>query len=304
MKTARSYCVVALLALTSPALAQSADALFKQGKKLAEAHDYAGACEKFETSERLEPAAGTEMNLGRCHDELGHSASAWSWYQKALASAKKADDDLRVADAKQHVAELEKRLVHLTVQVPSESRVEGLVVKLNERELERGEWNQELPVDPDTYTLTARAPNRKPWSDSITVKSKDKEIEVPKLERARARKRDHTPEADEPGNRNRGLVIALGASGAGAVAIATGFAIYSQSAANQADTLCPMTLCKDAHAVDLNHNARTTGWIANIGWLLGAGSLAGAGVAWYLGRVTVAPVVDADRVAVVIEGRF
>jgi tetratricopeptide (TPR) repeat protein len=314
MKTARSCCFLALvlgLALTSHALAQTAEAtaLYKQGKKLAEDKDWAGACEKFETSERLEPAIGTEMNLGKCHEELGHTASAWSWYQKAFERAKKNDDD-RAAAAKQRVVELEKKLVHLTVHVPSESEVDGLVVKLNERELERGEWNQELPIDPDKYTVTAEAPGRKPWSDSVTLKSKDREIEVPKLARAHARgpkTHEPEPEHDALANKNQGLTIALGGFGIGAVAIATGFAIYSKSLENEADVLCPMKLCKDSHGVDLNHSARLDGWIANVGWLIGAGSIAGAGIAWYLGQpdgVTVAPVVDGDRAGVVIGGRF
>ncbi len=312
MKTARSCCFVALmlaLPLTSRALAQSAEAtaLFKQGKKLADEGNYAAACEKFEASENLDPGGGTEMNLGKCHEELGHTASAWSWYQKALERAKKQDDADRIAEAKQRVSELEKKLVHLTVSVPAESRVDGLVVKLNGRELERGEWNQDIPIDPDEYTITAEAPGRKTWSDTVTVKSKDRELEVPKLERAKGhKKREPVPEAEESVNKNRGLAITLAGVGGASIAIATGFAFYSQSLENQADVLCPMTLCKDAHAVDLNHSARVDGWIANVGWLVGAGALARAGIAWYLGQkdLGVAPVVDGDRAGVAFGGRF
>ena len=312
MKVARSWWIVVAVALGSRAWAESpeAAALYVEGKKLLGDGDIAAACEKFEASEALDRELGTELYLAECREKNGQTASAWVMFLQAVDTAKKHHDP-REEDARKRAKALEKRLVHLTIDVAPESEVDGLVIKRNDKPVPRGEWNTTVPVDPDEYEISAEAPGRKRWSDTVIVKTKDKTIEVPKLERARKKvvKEERVPR-EAPPNRNRGLAIALAGFGLGAGAIATGFAVYSQSVENQADTICPMVKCADAHAVDLNGTARLDGWIANVGWVIGGASLVGAGVAWWLGAsdgdsgVAVAPLVGGDRAGFVVGGRF
>ncbi len=318
MKTARSRGLALALACSfaaSPALAQSpeaqAQALFDEGKKLLKDGDVAAACDKFEASDALAQSSGTELNLGACRETNGQTATAWAAFRKAAALAKHLGEKEREAEANRRAHALEKRLVRLTIHVPADSDIDGLVIKQNGTPIPRGGWNDPVPVDPDEYTITAEAPGFKKWSETVMVKSKDKTVEVPELEHAEhhAHKK-RPPEPHEMPNKHRGLTIALAGFGIGAAGIATGFAIYSQNVENRADSICPMVQCADAHAVDLNHTAQLDGWIANIGWAVGAASLAGAGVAWWLGdgeqddHVAVVPVVGGDRAGVAIGGRF
>src|SRR5882724_8619438 len=65
-----------------------ADALFAEGRKLIDAHDDVGACEKFNEAIKLDPdAAGTMLNLGLCNEHLKKFASALYWFRKAQARA-------------------------------------------------------------------------------------------------------------------------------------------------------------------------------------------------------------------------
>ena len=51
--------------------------------------------------------------------------------------------------------------------------------------VDRGVWNQPVPVDPDEYTITAAAPDHDEWSTTIKVKTKDRVVQVPALERSK-----------------------------------------------------------------------------------------------------------------------
>ena len=62
-----------------------ADALFREGRALMKKGDYATACPKLEESYRLDPAAGTGINLGDCFEKQGKVASALLAYQAARA---------------------------------------------------------------------------------------------------------------------------------------------------------------------------------------------------------------------------
>lgn len=296
-----------VVAMTARVHAQTpeAEVLFREGKRLLEDGDIEEACQKFEASERIAPENGTELNLADCWERIGRTASAWAMFVKAAGSAKRED---RAAEARRRAALLKDKLVHLTIEVPEDVELEELEITRNDQVVDRELWNEAVPVDPDSYTITARAPKHLEWSTTITVKSKDKVVVVRKLARA-ARKRDAEPE-ETPGrpNRNRGLAIGLAIGGAGAIGIATGFAFHSKGLQDDSDAICPTTKCGDVGAVDLNRRARLEGWVANIGWGLGAAAVAGAIVTWAVGRsdraVTVEPTVRGDGAGVVLGGRF
>src|SRR5450432_3316906 len=116
MKRAQSLtCVITLAAvLGAPisAFAQSADnkvqaeALFEEGRQLMDQKKYEEACKKLEGSQKLDPGAGTLLNLAACYEQNGQTASAWVTYKDAAAaSAGRHPDWMQQANAK--AAELE-----------------------------------------------------------------------------------------------------------------------------------------------------------------------------------------------------
>ena len=125
---ATSLVVVALLTFgTRPAAAQNAaaEALFSDGEKLLKEGKVAEACDAFEASNRLEPRAGTLVNLGTCREQNHQLASAWSAFKDALSRAK---DPKKKKIAETRIKSIEPRLSYLTISVADESRVDGLVV--------------------------------------------------------------------------------------------------------------------------------------------------------------------------------
>jgi hypothetical protein len=299
-----------VLAMTSRVRAQTpeAEVLFREGKRLLEEGELEQACEKLEASERLAPEGGTELNLADCWERIGRTASAWAMFLKAAGNAKK---PARAAEARRRAALLKDQLVYLTIEVSAEADREDLEITRNDQVVDRALWNQAVPVDPDKYTITARAPKHEEWSTATRLKTKDKVVVVPKLDKAaankRARRPNETPASTAP-NKYRGLSIGLAIGGAAAIGIATAFAFHSRGLQEDSDAICPTTTCGDTGALDLNRRARLEGWVANIGWGLGAAAVAAAIVTWSVGKpdqaVSVEPVITEDRAGVVVGGRF
>ena len=74
--------------------------LFQAGRDLARAGKYAEACDTFAQSFLLDPAPGTVLNLGDCHEHLGHLAEAWRRFDHAAAQFDLAHDDGRAKFAR------------------------------------------------------------------------------------------------------------------------------------------------------------------------------------------------------------
>lgn len=314
-----SSCVVAALAmsiaapLTATAQTPEAEVLFREGQRLMKEEQYPEACEKFEASERIEPASGTELNLALCREKNGQTASAWAMYLKAAASAKKSKNEDRAAEAKERANKLADELVYLTIEVPGDVVVDGLVIKRNKTVIDRGLWDQKVPVDPDEYTISAEAPGYKKWSDTVAVKTKSKVVEIPVLDKRKGspddretKRPDEAPQA--PGRQKyRTEALTLAVIGGGALVLGTGIGLYARNQEEQSDLLCPNVQCSDPEGVALNQRARSAAVATNVSWALGGAALIAAGIVWYVGRptaVTIAPVANEDGGGVTLGGRF
>src|SRR5579872_5133428 len=132
----------------------AAEALFRDGRGLAEAGDDARACPFFAESFRLDPALGTLLNLATCEENTGKLASAWEHYGELLDRS--ADDDPRHAIALQRKAVLVRQLPWLTItlaRAPAGTRVvhDGM-------ELSTPSLGMPLPVDPGAHEVVVLAP--------------------------------------------------------------------------------------------------------------------------------------------------
>src|SRR5262249_9360049 len=123
-RAAAAPAAIALVLLTTwPASgetsnAASAEALFRDGKRLLEAHDYAASCSKLAESFRLAPATGTLLAPAMCHEAQGRIATAWGEYTDAAARARTEGRSDREQGALQRAAQLEAKLSTLNI-VPS-----------------------------------------------------------------------------------------------------------------------------------------------------------------------------------------
>src|SRR6185295_17428211 len=170
-KTASSIVCMVGLALTRPGLAQSrdaatAEALFRAGRQAMESKNFQEACPKFAESQKLDPAAGTLMNLATCEEKLGKLAGAWQHWKEAVDALPAKDD--RVVFARSRVEELEKNLPRLQITLASGLDL-GAKVYRDEIELGPAGLGVPLPVDPGQHTITVRANGRLPKTVTVSV---------------------------------------------------------------------------------------------------------------------------------------
>jgi serine/threonine-protein kinase len=147
----------------------AAESLFTEAKRLADAGDFQDACPKFAESNRLDPGAGTLLNLGDCYERIGKLASAWGAFKEAQTTARSAGDANRQSEAARRAAALEARLSQLTVQVSPAARVPGLEVRRDGALLGEGQWGSPVPIDPGDHVLEATAPSHRPWSTHVVI---------------------------------------------------------------------------------------------------------------------------------------
>jgi hypothetical protein len=227
----RSSVVIAVLALASSAYAEptsaQAEVLFRQGRELLGAGHVAEACAAFEQSQKLEAAVSTLLNLASCREKNGQLATAWGLFVDAERQTHAATDapaQQLHGVAQDRATKLEPHVSKLTIAVAS--RVDGLEIARGGEQLAPIAWNQPQPVDGGTYTITARAPGKEPWSAEVTVGAAEdtQTIDVPELT---PRSLPHTvPALTVPLSLGTGA-LALGGAG-------LGFELVAESAYGQA----------------------------------------------------------------------
>lgn len=234
--------ILTLLLAATPAAAQSnaqAEQLFRDGKRLMSEKKFAEACAAFEASQKLDPTSATLMNLAACREQNGQIASAWGLFLEAERTMRGDASKRSTAKiAKERATALEPRVSYLIINVPDESRVDGLSITRNGEVIDPLTWNRALPVDGGEYVIEGKAPGHEPWQTRVTVApERDKEsVDVPKFKAVplASTPPDTTPDGEvpyddeEPGDTGGGMSgkrkIAIGAGAVGLVALgAAGF---------------------------------------------------------------------------------
>ncbi|NUP10405.1 MAG: hypothetical protein HOW73_30515 [Polyangiaceae bacterium] len=159
----------------------SAQKLFDEGLAAFDAGRIDEACNKFEESMRREAANGTLLNLARCHELEGNTATAWAEYTDVATSASRVGDTERATEAAEAATRLAPSLAKLRIAV---ERPAPLLVVTRDGVIQyEGSWNRPMPVDPGTHQVVAEAPGRKPFIAEIRIKpgESDARIVIPEL---------------------------------------------------------------------------------------------------------------------------
>ncbi len=154
----------------------TAEALFEAGRAAFESGDYDSACAKFAESQRLDPAAGTVINLAACNERRGRLASAWENWREALNMLR--PDDERVPGVERRKADLEARLPRLDVRIAA-GAPPGVEVARDGVALGPAALGLPLPIDPGPHRVEVTAPGRVPRVyDVETVEGRVTELVV------------------------------------------------------------------------------------------------------------------------------
>lgn len=309
----RSFAPLLALAIAtacalSPAVARAdnatAQALFEEGRKLMLEGRFGDACPKLAASQKLDPGAGTLMNLASCYEKNGQLASAWATFKDAAAAARtSAHPDWEKA-ARDRAGELEPRLSRLTIVVAPEADVPGLVIERDGQPVDRAEWGVALPIDPGVHPIEAQAPKKQKWSTTVSVgpNGAKASVAVPALtvEQGDARPSSGPPPPLAPDSVDRGAttrVLGYGLAGLGVVGLGVGsiFGLIASATHKDALTHCTADRCCTREGIDLGDRASSQATVSTVAFVAG-GALAAAGVV----LVVTAPKAPASQVAISI----
>jgi hypothetical protein len=264
-----------------------ADRLFREGKAALEAGRYAEACPKLAESQKLDPATGTLLALGMCHQAEGKTATAWRELQLVIEASTKTGRADRVSLARDLVNALEPRLSKITVRVDAD-HASDLQVRLDGAPLASSDWNRAVPVDPGDHAVDAVLAAAAPWHASVSIAgdAQSKVVDVPKLAAATpptpptpAPVEPETTPAPSAPHPDRTLGWIVGGAGIAALGVGSAFGVIALSNHSDATTRCPSSPCGDATGVQENDRAKTFAWVSDVSLGLG---LVGVGVGAYL----------------------
>lgn len=287
----------------------AAQALFDQGKAALAAHNYGEACAKFEDSLRLEYGLGTLLNLARCYEAEGRTASAWSKYLEVASKARALGQMDRARIGHERAAALAPTLSNVVIDVPAAARVDGLVVQRDGTASLPTEWGSAIPTDPGKHTISASAPGRKPWSMSVVVPREvtTTHVAVPELDPVPVEPVSNLPPqpskaavsavpalaiSNPPSPESRpqqsglgvqkSLAIASAVVGLGGIGVGTYFGLDSLAKHNEAKNVCPQVQCPVGapQGVGLWRDAVNAGNISTIAFIAGGVGIAGGITLW------------------------
>lgn len=290
--------IVALLPARAWAQGATAEKLFRDGKQLMKDGKLAEACAAFEGSEHIEPNLASLLSLADCREKNGQYASAWGLFLQAESQTRlDPKNGVFNATAKSRAASLEPRLSYLTINVPDESRIEGLALTRDGVAVDPAEWNRSVPIDGGAHVIAGKAPGHEEWSTkvAITAEKDKKSVEVPKFKDlpklahpdVAAAQRLQTVAPVEPSmlTPHRKIAVGLVVGGAVVAGVALGFAFDANNLRNNAVATCPPQSCSVANAQTAqaqNDHARDRAMISNVGFgVAGAAAIAGV-VVWLL----------------------
>ena len=278
---------------------QRAAALFTEGRQLASAHDDAGACEKFTAANRLDPdQVGTMLNLGLCHQALGHLKTAIDWFRAAenRASALQLADS--VAAARRYETAIVDQVPSVTIKLDTDVNAR---VELDGNAI-ASDKHAHVELDPGGHVLDATASGYQPYHVDFRLHPTERRIVRVTLVAHGARS----------SRRPLGPVVYVGGAGVVALAAGAGVALYAK---NEYDKCVvndmPLARCTGSSRTGVqgaNYYTSMNLWVATP--LVGAGVIA-VGVAAYLylrprdtPGVTLVPRIEGDQLGLAASFAF
>ncbi|MFZ5891497.1 MAG: hypothetical protein ACOY0T_10640 [Myxococcota bacterium] len=272
----------------------AAEALFRAGREAADRGDDKLACARFEESHRIEPAAGTVLNLALCYERRGQVASAWQRFGEAKDRLPASDE--RLALVEQKIKALEPRLPRLTLRVEGEA--ENRKVLRDGVELGSASLGVAVPVDPGAHHIELRATGHATRSVSVELaegESKELVLELGARSAEPSVAGDRTPAAPSgSGTRTAGFVV--GGVGLAGIATSLVFGALVLDRKSTVDRECAANRCSAA-GVEAAESGRTLSTISTIAFAAGA---VGVGVGAYL-ILSSKPSQDSVRVTLTTE---
>jgi serine/threonine-protein kinase len=313
--TALSFVFAAIPAKARPSQDDvgRADALFQAAKQAMARGDYDQACPGFLESQRLDPAAGTLLNLAECESSSGKLVEAVAHFQEAKSML--TADDFRVSFAERRIGEVRSRTPLLTLRLASKEPADGVDVVCDGAVVSLERMGQPTPVDPGGHVCIVRRAGRAESRVEITVtvgESRVADLVVPPpmdasadttVESAHAK-----PDRGSAGATQRTLGLVVGAVGVATLATGAVFGLLAKRTYDSATPYCPGDACTP-DGLARSDRAHTQATIASGAFIAGGALLVTGGVIYLTAprshpAVAVRPQIGTHAMGWEIGGRF
>lgn len=300
----------------------AAEALFDEGVELLKEGKLESACQKLESSQKIDPGVGTLLYLADCYEKRNLTASAWATFREAASTAEARGDD-RASIASERADRLTPKLSKLSIsmEVDQDTNIEGLEILRDGLNVPKALWGTAAPVDPGEHVIVARAPGYETEEVRVTVEGEAAvaTLTIPRLRKLPEGARPASDETSPSGRADPGQtqrIIGIGLGAAGVVGLGVGAVFGGLAIAKNNETLdpngeygCTETSCPTQAGVDATNTAFTFATVADVGFIAG-GVLLAAGVTLVLtapkARETVrlSPFVSSTGAALSLQGAF
>lgn len=125
-------------------------------------------CAQLEASFKVDRAEATLEALAQCREKEGKVAQAWSWYSDLVSRAVQTGQTEREKQMRDKVAELEKKIPHVTLKLAG--RDEVTQIKIDGQPLGRTVWSTPLSLDPGAHVFWFGGPGRESAERRILLK--------------------------------------------------------------------------------------------------------------------------------------
>lgn len=137
-------------ATVTPESMEVARRLFREGVEAAQASRWEDARDRFARTLAIRPAPIIRFNLAVANENLGRFVAAMDLYHQFIRETPAGADPLRVDAAQQRIAEFERRVARLRVEVTGD---EVRAFRLDGRAQASTLLGVEIPVDPGPHTV-------------------------------------------------------------------------------------------------------------------------------------------------------
>jgi hypothetical protein len=125
----------------------------KQAEELKKQGQLAEACKHWEEVERLDPKLPTIIELAECNEQAGNLVAAQAQWSVARDRAKHDEKPQSRAKAEAHLAAVQKRVAHLTLQLAPAA---GAQVLSDDVALDPASLGSALPMNPGDHVIVVK----------------------------------------------------------------------------------------------------------------------------------------------------
>jgi hypothetical protein len=222
-----------------------ARAKFQQALELKQAGNWPAALRLLREVGQVRMTPQVRYHIAVCEEKLGKLVAALGGYELALADAESMHPDF-VAEVQASVEDLRARIPKLVIERGPGG--EAAAIELDGISLGASSIGVEVPVDPGPHTLSAKAPGKRPFSETVTVNEEEARTVTVTLapldsDEPEPQRPGSAPPEGEQGPRYGVVPYVLGGVGTvGLVASGVFFALH-RSSVSALDERCPNQDC-------------------------------------------------------------